>query len=163
MIKERNKLEDMEKMERFSKDKEEAMKLMMQSRVDAAASVNASLAANNMKAMTMVAMDDMSVISEVTEQTNANNKPTVAKKVKKVKDPNAPKQASNSYIFFTSENRNLIKASMPEGTNQRDLLTEVGRQWRELTEDKKAKYVEMANKDKERYAKEMEKYTAEKK
>ena len=108
----------------------------------------------------MVAMDDMLVISEVTEQTNANNKPTIAKKVK---DPNVPKQASNSYIFFMSENCNLIKASMPEGTNQRDLLTEVGRQWRELTEDKKAKYLEMANKDKERYAKEMEKYTAEKK
>ena len=108
----------------------------------------------------MVAMDDMLVISEVTEQTNANNKPTIAKKVK---DPNAPKQALNSYIFFTSENRKSIKASMPEGTNQRDLLTEVGRQWRELTEDKKAKYLEMANKDKERYAKEMEKYTAEKK
>ena len=114
-----------------------------------------------MKAMTMVSLDDMSVISEVTEQTNANTKP--AKKVKKAKDPNAPKQASNSYIFFTSENRNSSKAGMPEGTNQRDLLTEVGRQWRESTEEKKAKYVEMANKDKERYAKEMKKYNAEKK
>jgi hypothetical protein len=160
MIEERNKQEDVERMEHLSNDKEEAMKLMMQSRVDPAASVNALLAANNTKAMTMVAMDDMLVISEVTEQTNANNKPTIAKKVK---DPNAPKQASNSYIFFTSENRKSIKASMPEGTNQRDLLTEVGRQWRELTEDKKAKYLEMANEDKERYAKEMEKYTAEKK
>ena len=79
-------------MERLNKDKDKTMKLMMQSRVDAAASVNASLAANNTKAMTMVLLDDMLVISKVTKQTNShtnNKQPT--KKVKKVKDPNAPK------------------------------------------------------------------------
>ena len=59
MIKERNKQEDVERMERLNNNKEEAMKLMMQSCVDAAASVNALLAVNNTKAMTMVAMDDM--------------------------------------------------------------------------------------------------------
>jgi len=47
MIEERNKQEDVERMEHLSNDKEEAMKLMMQSRVDAAASVNALLAANH--------------------------------------------------------------------------------------------------------------------
>lgn len=77
--------------------------------------------------------------------------------------PNAPKRACSAYIFFTSENRNQIKANMPEGTNQKELLTEVGRQWKDLAEKKKEKYVKMANEDKERYAKEMEKYCAEKK
>ena len=103
----------------------------------------------------------MLVISEVTKQTNvnANTKPTT----KKVKDPNAPKQVLNSYIFFTSENRNFIKGNMPEGINGRDLLTELEWQWRELTEEKKAKYMEMTNKDKERYAKAMKKCTVEKK
>ena len=90
----------------------------------------------------MVALDDMSVILEVMEQTNTNDKAT-SKNVKKVKDQNVPKQALNLYIFFMSKNCNLIKASMP--------LTEVGPQWRGLAEDKKVKYLEMVNKDKERY------------
>mmetsp|Transcript_464 Transcript_464/g.1044 ORF Transcript_464/g.1044 Transcript_464/m.1044 type:complete len:105 (-) Transcript_464:181-495(-) len=104
----------------------------------------------------MVSLDDMSVVSELTNI----NKP---KKVKKVKDPNAPKGKSSAYIYFSCDNRNQVKASMPEGTTQKELLTEVGRQWKDLTEEKKEKYVKMANKDKERHAEEMEKYTAEKK
>ena len=56
MIEERNEQEqeDAEKMGRLGRDKEEAMKLVMQSRADTAASVTALLAANNTKAMTMV-------------------------------------------------------------------------------------------------------------
>mmetsp|Transcript_30266 Transcript_30266/g.57186 ORF Transcript_30266/g.57186 Transcript_30266/m.57186 type:complete len:314 (-) Transcript_30266:516-1457(-) len=96
------------------------------------------------------------------ERVDAEKRKGKKKKVKKAKDPNAPKQASNKYIIFANMNRESIKAGMPEGTNQ-DLMTEVGRQWRESTEEEKAKYVEMAWNDKERYAKEMKKYTAEKK
>ena len=98
---------DMEKMERLSKDKEEAMKLMMEPHVDAATSaVNASVATNNTKVMMMVLLDGMLVISEVTKQTNinANTKPT---KKKANKEPNAPKHALNSHIFFMSENQNF--------------------------------------------------------
>ncbi|KAL7542926.1 hypothetical protein ACHAXR_012223 [Thalassiosira sp. AJA248-18] len=155
MVEERNNQLDQEKLERLSQDKEEAMKLL-KSRQDAA-SVSASVMAARSEAMKMVSLDDMSVVSELT---NINNKP---KKVKKVKDPNAPKGKSSAYIYFTCENRNQVKASMPEGTTQKELLTEIGRQWKDLTEEKKEKYVEMANKDKERYDEEMEKYTAAKK
>ena len=154
MIEERNKQSDQEKLERLSKDKEEAMELMK--RRQDAASASASVMAASSEATKMVSLEDMSVVSELTN----NNKP---KKVKKVKDPNAPKGKSSAYIYFSCDNRNQVKASMPEGTTQKDILTEVGRQWKELSEEKKEKYVTMANKDKERYAEEMEKYTAEKK
>jgi len=151
MIAERNEQAEQQKVERLSKDKEEAMKLM-KSRQDAA---TAPVSVNgNSEAMKVVSIDDMSVVSELTKD---------IKPKKKQKDPNAPKRACSAYIFFASENRNQIKANMAEGTNQKELLTEVGRQWKDLAEKKKEKYVKMANKDKERYAKEMEKYSAEKK
>jgi len=52
---------------------------------------------------------------------------------------------------------------MPEGTKQTELLTEVGRQWKELSEVNKEKFVVLANTDKERYVKEMELYKEGKK
>jgi hypothetical protein len=144
MIAERNIQSEQEKLDRLKQDKEEAMKLM-KSFQDASAALTSD-------AMDMVAanMEDMSVVSELTT------------KSKKKKDPNAPKKASTAYIFFCTENRAMIKSKMPENTPQNELLTEVGRQWKELTDKKKEKYVKMTNKDKERYAKEMEKYNAEK-
>jgi len=52
---------------------------------------------------------------------------------------------------------------MPEGTKNTELLTEIGRKWKELPESDKVKFNIMAAKDKERYAKEMEKYKEGKK
>lgn len=157
MIAGRKEEAEKEKAYQLQKDKEEAMKFM-KSRQDAAASVVAASAAPNGKAMAnMVAIEDMSVVSELTNANN-NNKP-----LKKKKDPNAPKKAKSAYIYFCTEKRNDIKATMPEGTAQKDLLAEVGRQWKELAEEGKARYNTLAEEDKERYAKEMEKYNAEKK
>merc|ERR1712161_19822 len=77
------------------------------------------------------------------------------------KDPNAPKGPTSSYLFFCNGNRAAIKLQMPEATNK-ELLTEVGRQWKDLAEKKKEKYTNMASLDKARYVKEMEKYNASK-
>merc|ERR1712048_654701 len=80
------------------------------------------------------------------------------KKETKKKDPNAPKKASSAYIFFTTDNREKVKKAMGENTSPQELMTELGRQWRELSEAKKKPYVRKAEKDKIRYQKEMEIY-----
>mmetsp|Transcript_24550 Transcript_24550/g.28959 ORF Transcript_24550/g.28959 Transcript_24550/m.28959 type:complete len:429 (-) Transcript_24550:132-1418(-) len=147
MIAKRKAESDLEKISQQNKDKEEAMKLM-----------NTVKNASNIAVPTR--SDDMSVISDITLTAGANNN---SKKPRKKKDPNAPKKNWSAYIYFSTESRNEIKASMPEGTKQTELLTEIGRKWKELSEVDKEKFVLLANTDKERYAKEMEIYKEGKK
>jgi hypothetical protein len=144
MISERKAQEDMEKLEQGKQEKEEAMKLFMAAR-------EASNANNNTANQVI---EDMSVVSDIT---------TSIKSKKKKKDPNAPKHPTSAYLFFCLENRASIKTKMPTDVTQKDLLTEVGRQWKEIPDKKKEKYSKLASNDKERYAKEMEAYNASRK
>ena len=76
---------------------------------------------------------------------------------KKRKDKNAPKKAMGSYMYFTQAMRPKLLEENPElgltGVAQR-----CGALWKELSEEDKAPYIELAATDKERYAKEMETY-----
>jgi len=81
---------------------------------------------------------------------------------KKKKDPNAPKKNCSAYIFFCVDVRSDVKLKLPENCKQAEILSEMGRQWKEMTDNEKSKYVKMANKDKERYEKEMKKYNLQK-
>lgn len=150
VVAERNKQAEQQKAERRNKDKEEALELL-KSRQEAA--LVFAPATFQPAAANTVALDDMSVVSPL----------STAPKPKKKKDPNAPKKARSAYIYFTMENRGKIQAQMKEGSSQPEILTEVGRQWREIAAGEKEKYQTMADKDKERSAKEMEKYNASKK
>ena len=134
MLEERKEAEQKANAEKLQNDKEEAMKLLKSSAV----------------ANVPVPMDDISVLTD-----------DKSKASKKKKDPNAPKRALTAYNFFMTENQQNIKAKMT-GTDikQTDVIKEVGRQWKELAESKKAKYNKMAEKDKQRFAKEMEAYKA---
>jgi len=144
MVAERKEQAAQQQQQRLDREKAEALELL-KSRQEAAGAP----AAVRPDALIL---DDMSVVSALT----TSNKP---KKKKEKKDPNAPKGAKNAYIFFTTGNRGEIKARMPEGTSQQELLTEVGRQWKALAPEEKEKYSKMAAEDKARYAKDMEKYT----
>mmetsp|Transcript_20996 Transcript_20996/g.34705 ORF Transcript_20996/g.34705 Transcript_20996/m.34705 type:complete len:394 (-) Transcript_20996:254-1435(-) len=132
MIAKRNIESAQEKADQLKQDKEEAMKLMQSFQTSETTS--------------MVVEEETASVAD-------------GKKIKKKKDPNAPKKASSAYIYFSVENRAAVKSSMCETVSNTELLTEVGRQWKELTDKKKEKYNAMAAKDKERYAKEMETYT----
>jgi len=145
MIAERKAQAELENAEYLKQEKKEAMELLKTVR-----DANTAIATEVAKASATT--DDMSIISDIT--TNTKTK-------KKKKDPNAPKHPVSSYLFFCNGNRAAIKLQMPEATYQ-ELLVEVGRQWKDLTEKKKEKYTKMASLDKARYAKEMEKYTASK-
>lgn len=77
---------------------------------------------------------------------------------KRKKDPNAPKRGKSSYIFFCVEQREKIKKSHPE-MEAKDIIKELGNRWKDLSDEKKVKYVKMAEEDKERFSHEMGNYT----
>lgn len=138
MMKARKEAEEQEKIEKLQHEKEEALK-MFKSTKEAVANAPSPV-------------DDISVL------TDDNTK---ASKAKKKKDPNAPKRALSAYNYFLTENQQAIKAGMTgDDIKQTDVLKEVARQWKELSDKKKAKYVKLADKDKTRHAKEMEAYNA---
>jgi hypothetical protein len=90
--------------------------------------------------------------------TSKPKKDVAVKKAKKVKDPNAPKRALSSFILFSNAKRTELKANNPEW-KVTEVSAELGRLWREATDDEKAPFVEAAEADKERYAEEMAAYT----
>jgi len=137
LIKKRNSEYEKEKLDRLAQDKVDAMKLMesFQTASDKITAENKSMLASSVSA------------------------PVITKKKKK-KDPNAPKKNSSAYIFFCKENRETIKSNMQATATQSEILTEVGRQWKVLSDKKKAKFIKLADEDKKRYAKEMEEYNA---
>lgn len=81
-----------------------------------------------------------------------------AKKEKKKKDPNAPKKGMSAYFFFMNENREKIKTENP-GIAFTEIAKVAGEKWKAVSAEEKAKYEKMAANDKERYAKDMKKYT----
>ena len=95
---------------------------------------------------------------EKEEQKRLKEEQKAAKKKKK-KDPNAPKNARTSYLFFCNEVRERLKVEQPELA-----ITEVGKEagklWKELSPSKKAKYEAMAAEDKLRYEREKAQYEA---
>jgi len=75
-----------------------------------------------------------------------------AKGKKKKKDPNAPKRSLSSYFFYTAKRRIELKA---EGSTLKptELTRQFGVEWKALTEEQRAPFVALAEKDKLRYAK----------
>jgi succinate dehydrogenase flavin-adding protein (antitoxin of CptAB toxin-antitoxin module) len=78
-------------------------------------------------------------------------------KQKKKKDANAPKNPKNAYLFFSSEQRPIVKAANPDASFG-ELGRLVGIAYKSLSEEEMAKYEELAAADKERYWSEMKEY-----
>jgi len=78
-------------------------------------------------------------------------------KKKRTKDPNAPKRALSGFFFFCHEERPKVKAIHPTyGVG--DIAKELGKRWEVVPN--KPKFEAMAQKDKQRYEKEMAIYKA---
>jgi len=75
-----------------------------------------------------------------------------SKKPKKEKDPNEPKGAKNSYIFFTEQSRNSFKSQYPNANGQ-DLNKLMSEKWKTLTNEEKKIYMDLAMRDRERFQK----------
>ncbi|KAJ3352135.1 FACT complex subunit [Entophlyctis luteolus] len=82
-----------------------------------------------------------------------------AKKVKK--DPNAPKGAQSSYIIFSNEVRDKVRAENPS-LSLTETSKKIGAMWKELSADEKKKYEDLAAKDKKRVRAEMAEYEKKK-
>ena len=78
-------------------------------------------------------------------------------KIKAPKDPNKPKRAKTSYLYFCEEMRPGVKNKHPE-LKMGGIMKELGKMWQELPEDKKEKYNKLYEDDKLRYEEEMEEY-----
>ena len=66
-----------------------------------------------------------------------------------------PKRPTSAYIYFTTANRERLKAENPEVTKKLgDLAKLFGAEWKELTDAGKKQYNALAAKDKARYEKE---------
>ena len=78
-------------------------------------------------------------------------------KMKKFKDPNKPKRAKTSYLYFCEEMRPGVKSQNPD-LKLGGVMKELGKMWRELSEEDKEKYNKLYEEDKIRYEEEIDKY-----
>ena len=76
---------------------------------------------------------------------------------KKKKDPNAPKRNKTSYMYFTEAMRPKIKSRYPDDTLG-EVSKRLGKLWNNLKSKDKQKYEDMAQQDKKRYLKDVDKY-----
>jgi len=81
------------------------------------------------------------------------------KRRRQPKDPNAPKRSLSAFFWFCNDERSKVKGLNPEyGVGE--VARELGRLWSETDPEVKKKYEGMAQRDKDRYGKEMAVYKA---
>jgi len=87
--------------------------------------------------------------SKSTKLTRASTKKTK-------KNINTPKRGKSPYIFFSCENRALVKENNPEMDNKQ-IMSELGRLWRDLDKEsvESQRYYQMASEDRERFLREI--------
>lgn len=66
-----------------------------------------------------------------------------------------PKKSLTAYTLFVKLKRKELQEKYPDATTP-ELMKEIGRQWKTISEKDKAWYQNMASKDKERYKREMD-------
>ena len=79
-----------------------------------------------------------------TSETSDTNQPELAiaapssnKRKRKEKDPDAPEKPSSAYHLYAKEKREQIKAEMGGTPTGNDILHELNRQWKELSDELK--------------------------
>lgn len=81
------------------------------------------------------------------------------KYMRKLKDPEQPKRARGSFVFFTFDERPNVMSEFP-GIKFVEMGSILGERWRNLSNEDKQKYEDLAQEDKQRFNKEMEEYSA---
>ena len=69
------------------------------------------------------------------------------------KKPSGPKKSLTSYIFFCKEHRSVLKEEQPD-LSAKDITSELGKLWRNMSDFDKEPYTKLALKDKSRYEEE---------
>jgi len=86
----------------------------------------------------------------------------VTKKGRKKKDKDAPKRPTSAWIYFSVKKREELKKKNPD-LSFGQLSKMAGKEWKKISDAKKAKYEELAAEDKKRYEKESKAYEKKKK
>jgi len=94
--------------------------------------------------------------TKVAKQQKAKKEVT-KRAAKKEKDPNAPKRACSSYIFYTQARRASLVKEQPN-LNNKEVISALSKEWNGLSEADKAPYNKKAEADKARYTKEIAAY-----
>eukprot|EP00124_Ichthyophonus_hoferi_P004529 Ihof_evm6s511 gene=Ihof_evmTU6s511 len=94
---------------------------------------------------------------EATSASDPYEKKKTVRKEKKEKDPNAPKKPLTAYILFCNDQRPQIRLDHPD-MKIPEIGSKLGGMWKALTEEQKIKFTALAEQDKKRYVKDMEKY-----
>jgi len=84
--------------------------------------------------------------------------PKKKKRKKAKKDPNAPKRSLSSFMIFSNEKRAAVREANPT-LSVTETSKKLSEMWKGLLPDERAKYIELAEKDKQRYKHELEGYT----
>ncbi|KAI1904044.1 hypothetical protein AGOR_G00001630 [Albula goreensis] len=101
--------------------------------------------------------------NSTSSQRNGEEKPrrsswTKGRKRKKpVKDSNAPKAPLTGYVRFMNDRREQLRAERPDVPFP-EITRMLGNEWSKLPPDEKQRYLDEAERDKERYMQELEKY-----
>lgn len=91
------------------------------------------------------------------EPSSSPSKGPKIKKHKPPKDRNAPRLPLNGYIRFLNKHRERVKNTTP-GCNFAEVTKVLAAEWAQLPSEEKKQFLEEAEKDKERYLKELESY-----
>ena len=73
------------------------------------------------------------------------------------KDSRAPKRPPSAFLYFSGEHRSTIKEENPGITNT-DISKELGRLWREMSDDQKKPYVDQEKAERVKYNEDMAHY-----
>ncbi|KAI9448514.1 hypothetical protein H4582DRAFT_1843028 [Lactarius indigo] len=85
--------------------------------------------------------------------------PTKKRRVsnKKIKDPDAPKRAASSYIFFQNDLRQELRKQHPD-ISAAEVMSRVSKQWAEMTREQKAPYERLQAEAKQKWEAEKRAY-----
>lgn len=93
-------------------------------------------------------------------QQKKDDKKKVKKQEKKNKHKDEPKKPKSAYICFCTDKRHEVK-DKNDGISNTDIMSELGKMWKSLSEGDKAKWEKVAIEDKQRYATEMKNFYTE--
>ena len=97
---------------------------------------------------------DEVLLAQKINQKKKRGKPSSGEKKKRSKKPEgAPTRGKSAYLFFCQANRPEVKEANPS-FKATEIMAELGRMWKELSDDEKVEFEEQAAEDKERYHKE---------
>lgn len=74
------------------------------------------------------------------DQPESGNVPPSNKRKRKEKDPDAPEKPPSAYHLYTKEKRDEIRAAMAGTPSGNDVVQELNRQWKAMSEDLKKVY-----------------------